>query len=429
MSVNKPGMAASGPNYTAVVTEEHELLVATNGGPLRAAALDDSNLQIVMVVVSFEHFAAVTLDGGVVVSGINTGGLLGIDASADASVVPLTRVPPALFNGARIIQLAVGSMHTVALTDTGGVYTTGSGYHGQLGLGTRRDVSVFTRVAALAEVVFIAAGAGGSAAISRQLYTWGNNRHGELGVGDREARLLPVVVPVGEAAAPVDEAAAPVGEAAAPVGEAAAPPVYVSMGQHTAVVLENDKMWVWGSNQHGQLALGDRVERVLPCEVDVGAVGGRVVSVVCGTRNTLVLARGGAVFWCGSAATSDDVRAEDRLVLQRIPDLPQAVSLMTGRGVRFGAVTTEGTLYDWHARTTAPTPMLRQLDVRAGLFNPLLPEHALAFAMLRHARLGAGSVCAVVPDDVFRGIVEACASRPTGPVGALDGVRRLLGGA
>jgi len=401
-------MAASGPNYTAVVTEEYGLLVATNGGPLRA--LDDSNLQIVMVAVSFQHFAAVTLDGGVVVSGINTGGLLGIDAPADASVVvPPTRVPPALFNGARIIQLAVGSMHTVALADTGGVYTTGSGYHGQLGLGTRRDVSVFTRVAALTEVVFVAAGAGGSAAIGRrQLYMWGNNGHGELGVGDRVRRMLPVAVPV---------------------GEAAAPPVYVSMGQHTAVVLEDDGMWVWGSNSFGQLALGDRAYRVRPCELDVGAVGGRVVSVVCGTKNTLVLARGGAVFWCGSATTgSDDVRAEDRLVLQRIQDLPQAVSLMTGRGVRFGAVTTEGKLYDWHAHTTAPTPTLRQLDVRAGLFNPLRPEHALAFAMLRHARLGAGNVCAVIPDDVFRGIVEACASRPTGPVGALDGMLRLLGG-
>ncbi|KAJ0006063.1 hypothetical protein Pint_36726 [Pistacia integerrima] len=86
--------------------------------------------------------------------------------------------------GVRIIQIASGGYHSLALTDEGKVLSWGYGGHGQLGHSSTENQKVPVVIEALADerVVYIACGGSSSAAITRKLYMWGNAKDSQLGV-------------------------------------------------------------------------------------------------------------------------------------------------------------------------------------------------------------------------------------------------------
>ncbi|XP_057856475.2 RCC1 domain-containing protein RUG3, mitochondrial [Cryptomeria japonica] len=101
--------------------------------------------------------------------------------------------------GVRIIQIASGGYHSLALTDDGKVFTWGHGGHGELGHGSVEYGRVPQVVQALADerVVYVACGSLSSAAVtdSGKLYMWGKGRDNQLGVpGLPDTQLLPVLV-------------------------------------------------------------------------------------------------------------------------------------------------------------------------------------------------------------------------------------------
>ena len=91
-----------------------------------------------------------------------------------------TRVTAARFDHARVLMLAAGGSHTMALSEEGGAFTWGCGMHGRLGLGgAEHDEPLPRRLPKEhfvgAQLCFIAAGDWTSAAVTDngQLYTWG----------------------------------------------------------------------------------------------------------------------------------------------------------------------------------------------------------------------------------------------------------------
>jgi alpha-tubulin suppressor-like RCC1 family protein len=72
------------------------------------------------------------------------------------------RVPAAGFNGERVVMVAAGDRHTVALSEAGHVFTWGCGECGQLGHGDRESQRAPRQVEAGRfggeKVVFVAAG-------------------------------------------------------------------------------------------------------------------------------------------------------------------------------------------------------------------------------------------------------------------------------
>ena len=100
-----------------------------------------------------------------------------------------------------IMDVALGSHHTLALTVTGDVYSFGQGRRGQLGHGSTTNVFLPKRVEGLEKVKVVAVYAGGdaSAVVSEEgeLYVMGSNAHGQLGVGDHDSRYVPVRVKEG----------------------------------------------------------------------------------------------------------------------------------------------------------------------------------------------------------------------------------------
>ncbi|KAF3445059.1 hypothetical protein FNV43_RR14752 [Rhamnella rubrinervis] len=99
----------------------------------------------------------------------------------------------------RIIQIASGGYHSLALTDEGKVHSWGYGGHGQLGHCSTENKKIPTVIEALADerVVYIACGGSSSAAITYEgkLFMWGNAKDSQLGVpGLPEVQSSPVEV-------------------------------------------------------------------------------------------------------------------------------------------------------------------------------------------------------------------------------------------
>eukprot|EP01121_Diplochlamys_sp_Union-15-3_P015981 TRINITY_DN5362_c0_g1_i1.p2 TRINITY_DN5362_c0_g1~~TRINITY_DN5362_c0_g1_i1.p2 ORF type:complete len:138 (-),score=25.64 TRINITY_DN5362_c0_g1_i1:846-1259(-) len=111
-------------------------------------------------------------------------------------VITTPRKIPSLIN---VVAVACGNVHSMALTGDGDVYTWGASFHGQLGHGahvTYRETSIPTKLASLSRVVLIAAGGSHSMAVTSpcELYAWGLGYYGALGNGSKKDQYAPVHV-------------------------------------------------------------------------------------------------------------------------------------------------------------------------------------------------------------------------------------------
>ncbi|KAI3498601.1 hypothetical protein L1887_34378 [Cichorium endivia] len=102
-------------------------------------------------------------------------------------------------DGVRVVQIASGGYHSLALTDDGRVMSWGYGGHGQLGHYSTQNQPVPSVIESLAseKVVYIACGGSSSAAVTDKgkLYMWGNAKDGQLGVpGVPEIQPFPIQV-------------------------------------------------------------------------------------------------------------------------------------------------------------------------------------------------------------------------------------------
>lgn len=98
----------------------------------------------------------------------------------------------------RIIQIACGNKHMMALTDDRRVYSWGCGEYGKLGHINNQNISFPVLIEYLCneDIIFIACGQNNSAAINSKgnLYCWGNGKYGKLGNGTYEDSPKPVKV-------------------------------------------------------------------------------------------------------------------------------------------------------------------------------------------------------------------------------------------
>jgi alpha-tubulin suppressor-like RCC1 family protein len=127
--------------------------------------------------------------------GNNICGQIG-DNSMTNRVIPW---PVTGITGKKVVQLAAGSSHSLALMSDGTVYAWGCNANGQLG-----DGSNTTRLAPVAvsgligkNVTQLVAGEIHSLALllDGTVYAWGRNSDGQLGDGSTVDRLTPVAVP------------------------------------------------------------------------------------------------------------------------------------------------------------------------------------------------------------------------------------------
>ena len=305
--------------------------------------------------------------------------MLGLDTSDDVSPaaqrvvwVPM-RVLPSVTR--RVLEVAAGAMHSLALVSGGEVYSFGRNTHGQLGRGAGLGVPEATGslpavVGALIErrvrALRVAAGAYFSLVVCEggRLFAFGSNAYGELGVEGGYAQLDDELV---------CEAATP---------EGARLQVAAGGRAHTLALTRGGAVCAAGRNVHGQLGLGEGVDDT-PVLTAVEALRGEhVVQIACGNNHSLavtldgrVLAWGcGAGYQLGPAGSAPHLSARDAHRPRELrlwctpPATPPAAATDLAPLPAAAAAAGSGV----HGSPPRPPPRLRAVCVAAGHAHSLV---------------------------------------------------------
>jgi len=210
----------------------------------------------------------------------------GSAAGASTVFVPPTLVPS--MHATRIVSVASGFRHILALSAEGEVYSWGDDTHGSLGHADRSATAGPRRIEMLARVNSIAAGDSMSVAVDDRgrLFTWGRAAwpEGPTGLGyelDPAAELQPTPKRVDALAEDCV--------------------VGVALGLYfTLAVTDAGAVFSFGSSRHGALGHGLSMSEVLPRRIEaLTETGLRFVAVAAGALYSLALTEEGQVYGWG----------------------------------------------------------------------------------------------------------------------------------
>ena len=309
------------------------------------------------------------------------------------------------FGGVKIVMVAAGAFHSMAVTADGDVYTWGSGKYGCLGLNDEEERLIPTKLhrelLGGSNVVLVAANNSHSVALTAigSLFAWGHGLYGQLGLGDKRNRLTPAHVGAEETFESKVRMAA--------CGES-----------HTLAVTEAGFLWSWGVGEFGALGQNSDIDMLIPTRIDAQHFdSAKIVTATARTNRSTAVTEDGALYTWG--------RGFD----------PHQIGTPTGLG--------HADLQHKFVPTRIASHLLQ--GARVGRCHSLPPEHALAFAMGTHSRLGSVQATAIatasgadsgtghahmsiLDDNLVKMVVDMCAWWPEGGAGELEGVVRLVGG-
>lgn len=162
------------------------------------------DFKIVKISCGSAHTTAITDIGEVFSWGLNQFGTLGLGRIIEHSHPYPTRVPFFIDNKIRIIDVSCGSKHSGYVAEHGALYMCGSNEYGQLGLSARalppnsmKIEACPKHVTSLAErIIQVACGQTHTLALTDEnnIFAMGSNKHGQLGTGNKLSALLPTKV-------------------------------------------------------------------------------------------------------------------------------------------------------------------------------------------------------------------------------------------
>jgi alpha-tubulin suppressor-like RCC1 family protein len=237
----------------------------------------------IAITAGWVHSCALTTSGAAFCWGANSNGQLGSGGVAGL-LVPVEI--PQLSNG--VASLALGAVHSCAVTTAGGVLCWGANFSGQLGNGSRTTSTIPVAVLGLSTgIVAVAVSAGFPDAYSCALAAgggilcWGTNGYGQLGNGSTSDSAVPIAV------------------SGLPSGVVS----IVAGTYHACALTSTGDVWCWGV----QLANGSTSDSAVP--IAVSGLPSGIVSIVAGASHTCVLTSSAEV-WCwgyrlGNGSTLD----------------------------------------------------------------------------------------------------------------------------
>jgi alpha-tubulin suppressor-like RCC1 family protein len=200
---------------------------------------------VISVKAGTSHILALKKNGTVVSWGGNANGTLG-DGSPIDHYLPVQVIDPTDPSGmlTNVIEIGAGSSHSLALKNTGEVFSWGSNSFSQLGDGTTMDHFTPVRVINLYDVRSIAAGAYHNLALNSDdtVWSWGFNFTGDLGnglhgTGTDQSSPIRVIDPTDPTGYLTDVSA-------------------ISGGGHMALK-KNGVLLAWGPDAFGQIGTGE----------------------------------------------------------------------------------------------------------------------------------------------------------------------------
>ena len=199
-----------------------------------------------------EHFSVAIDESGRVYSwGRASSGCLGCGFEADLVLNPALI---AALREHKITKVACGATHAACVSSHGLLFTWGWGLRGQLGLGPKKKgrEALPTVVSDVREAADVACGAEFTLAVTAQgtLYSWGRGATGQLGHGDLSDRFVPKLLEALQR------------ESVTVIACGAA---------HALAMNETGEVYAWGDGSLGQLGTGTRSTYSVPQLI--GAVG------------------------------------------------------------------------------------------------------------------------------------------------------------
>lgn len=255
-----------------------------------------SGRRVVSVIAGQSHTLALCADGTLAAWGYNYYGQFGGGLVDYRSWIPLVVPQTGALSGKRVVSLAAGQNHSLAVCSDGTVAAWGSNYRGGLGNDGNLDRAIPVSVSvkgALAgkRVVAVAAGNNHSLALCSDgtVVAWGDNSEGQLGDNSLIDRRVPVAV---------DRS----GVLAGKTVTAIAAGLY-----HSLALCSDGTVVAWGTNSSGQLGVSGSSDQLVPVAVGVtGALAGRTVVGIAAYRSgSLARCSDGSLVTWGSNSSGE----------------------------------------------------------------------------------------------------------------------------
>ncbi|QIK63240.1 hypothetical protein G7068_08545 [Leucobacter viscericola] len=227
---------------------------------------------------------------------------------------------PGLPAGDKIVQLTSGNMHSAAISETGQLFTWGSGSNGVLGTNNQTtqnspvNVTSHVPLAAGEKIVHVEATLGNTMVLTSlgKVYIWGVGNWGQLGNGGTGNSW----------------------DAVSPAGLPAGDPVVQLVG-HSATMFaltQSGRVFSWGSSSSGELGTGSTALGLSAAEVtDFPGLpaGDKIVQIESGQYSEVALSASGIVYTWGYARYgrlgNGAIDTSKQLTPFRVPDVPSMI--------------------------------------------------------------------------------------------------------
>jgi len=268
------------------------------------------------------HCLAVRGGKDVMAWGRNDMGQLGIGNSGDG----IGRIFPHFVNGMeKIVNLAAGENHSLALSTDGKVWAWGNNSSGQLGIGDLnvKQLDAPQKILHLTDIMAIDAGHTHSLALQSDgtVWSWGNNSNGQLGNGLEISESKPILIPKLSSC------------------------IAIAAGYAHSVALKNDgTVWTWGLNSAGQLGDNSEINRNEPVPVGVA----NVIAIAAGDYHTVALKKDGTVWTWGDNPNGQlgDGTKETKYIPTRVANISKVIGIAAGY-LHTLALRSDGTVWGW----------------------------------------------------------------------------------
>jgi alpha-tubulin suppressor-like RCC1 family protein len=323
--------------------------------PVRVDSGALTGKKVVKIACGSSHLIALTEDGLVASMGANSSGQLG-DNTTVSKYSPVQIVDSnEVLQGLAVVDIAAGSASSMLRTSDGSLFAWGNNVRGQLGVGDKVNRLVPTRVEGTlvgrsVRAMAIANFNGYAITTDNQLHSWGGNSAGELAIQSTSPseRLQPdLALMTSFSNHSLQE---------------------VLAGQQCAAVrTASGTVFTWGVGRSGVQGRNPPISVSVPSLVSFAALGGvglvKSLSMDGGQRLSAILADGRVVQWgSGLNGRAGNGQPYWREVPQTLPatELPanEKWSILAARGTLSVGLSSAGKLYSWGGASWGYNPVL-----------------------------------------------------------------------
>lgn len=174
----------------------------------------------------------------------------------------------------KIMFIAAGGSHSIALTSKGSVYAFGKGDYGQLGSGDNENKTTPIKIESSyfdSAITRASCGKNHTVLISKKgsVYVFGEGGYGQLGLGDTKGRNIPHQIDSSQFDDKVTRLA---------TGD-----------NHTLIITAKGSIYSFGKGDFGQLGHGDKKNQLTPKQVNPNYFNGQVVRVAGGKNHSFFI--------------------------------------------------------------------------------------------------------------------------------------------